>query len=142
MSILVTGGAGFIGSHFIELLLRNNRGPVVCLDNFNDYYDPRRKRKNIEGFSGDSRVTLVEADFCDEAVVERVFAEQKISAVVHLGAYAGVRISVERPLVYQRNNVGGTLVLLEVARKRPVERFLLVSSSTVYGQGADVPFCE
>jgi UDP-glucuronate 4-epimerase len=114
----------------------------VCHDNFNDYYDPRQKRRNIAGFAGDPRVTLVEADFCDEAAVERVFAEHKINAVVHLGAYAGVRVSVERPLTYQRHNVRGTLMLLEAVRRRPVERFLLASSSTVYGQGAEVPFCE
>ena len=142
MSILITGGAGFVGSHLIERLLRDSDQRIVCLDNFNDYYDPALKRANVAGFEHHPRVTLLEQSFCDQAATRRVFAEHKIDRVVHLGAYAGVRPSVARPLVYEENNVRGTLVLLEAAREFPVQRFLLISSSTVYGRGAGVPFQE
>lgn len=142
MAILVTGGAGFIGSHLIELLLRQSDAPIVCLDNFNDYYDPQLKRANVAAFGGRPRVTVVEADFCDAPAMAELFHEHGVDQVVHLGAYAGVRVSVERPLVYQQANVGGTLALLEAARAHSVQRFLLVSSSTVYGKGAGVPFRE
>ena len=142
MAILITGGAGFIGSHFIELMLRRAGEHLVCIDNFNDYYDPALKRANAAAFADHEQVTLVEGSFCDGDVVERIFSKHQIRQVVHLGAYAGVRPSVQRPLVYEENNVRGTLVLLEAARRHPVERFLLVSSSTVYGRGAAVPFHE
>jgi UDP-glucuronate 4-epimerase len=143
MSILVTGGAGFIGSHFIErLLARQPDARVICLDNFSDYYDPALKRANAALFSGDQRVKLVEQSFLDAAAMRRFFAEEGVRRVVHLGAIAGVRSSIARPLVYEETNVRGTLVLLEAARLHPVERFLLVSSSTVYGAGAVAPFQE
>jgi UDP-glucuronate 4-epimerase len=142
MSILVTGGAGFIGSHLIELLAKQTDQPLVCLDNFNDYYDPRLKRKNAETLRKLASVSIVEGDFCDVDFAHELFAAHKVEQVVHLGAYAGVRISVERPAIYQHTNVGGTLSLLEAARQHPVTRFLLVSSSTVYGTGAGVPFTE
>lgn len=141
-SILVTGGAGFIGSHFIERLLEERREKIVCLDNFNRFYDPAVKRANIAGFARDPRVILVEADFCEAAAMRRLFDEYDVAHVVHLGAYAGVRPSVAEPLIYQQTNVGGTLALLEAARQHPVERFLLISSSTVYGQSAPAPFVE
>lgn len=141
-SILVTGGAGFIGSHFVERLLEEGREKVVCLDNFNRFYDPAVKRANIAGFVRDPRVTLVEADFCEATAMRQLFEEYGVSHVVHLGAYAGVRPSVAEPLIYQQTNVGGTLALLEAARQHPVERFVITSSSTVYGQSAVVPFVE
>ena len=142
MSILVTGGAGFIGSHCIERLLAESRGPIICLDNFNDYYDPRRKHANLAAFRDDPRVTILRGDFCDTEAMVQLFAERQVKQVIHLGAYAGVRRSVETPELYERTNVGGTLALLEAARKHPVERFLLASSSTVYGDGASIPFRE
>ncbi len=142
MSILVTGGAGFIGSHMIERLLKETDAPIVCLDNFNDYYDPQLKRANVSAFAVEPRVTVVEQDFCDTDAMMSLFKAHAVRQVVHLGAHAGVRRSVETPEPYQRNNVGGTLSLLEAARANPVERFLLASSSTVYGRGAGVPFCE
>lgn len=141
-SILVTGGAGFIGSHLVERLLGEGRERIVCLDNFNRFYDPAVKRANIAAFVRDPRVTLVEADFCEAAAMRQLFEEYDVSHVVHLGASAGVRPSIADPLTYQQTNVGGTLALLEAARQHPVERFLLVSSSTVYGQSANVPFVE
>jgi len=142
MSILVTGGAGFIGSHLIERLLAAGREKIVCLDSFNDYYDPALKREHIALFAADPRVSVVEASFCDAPAMQRLFADQAVSQVVHLGAYAGVRRSVVEPLIYQHHNVSGTVALLEAARQHPVERFLLASSSTVYGRGAAIPFQE
>lgn len=143
MSVLVTGGAGFIGSHFIEwLLARKAAQRIVCLDNFNDYYDPELKRANVARFATDKRVVVFEASFCDASAMQRLFAAEKVRHVVHLGAYAGVRSSIAHPLVYEETNVRGTLVLLEAARAIGVERFLMISSSTVYGGGAQEPFRE
>ncbi len=142
MSILVTGGAGFIGSHLVERLLRECDAPVICLDNYNDYYDPALKRANVAGFRDHANVTIAENDFCDVQAMKQLLDEHDVTRVVHLGAYAGVRASVLNPVVYQQVNVGGTLSLLEAARGRDLARFLLVSSSTVYGCGAAVPFRE
>lgn len=142
MNILVTGGAGFIGSRFIERALERGVGRVVCLDNYNDYYDPAIKRDNVRAFAADPQVRMVEASFNDAPAMKRLFAEEQITHVVHLGAYAGVRYSVENPFPYAANNVDGTLALLEAARHHPVERFLYASSSTVYGRNAVAPFVE
>jgi UDP-glucuronate 4-epimerase len=143
MTVLVTGGAGFIGSHFIQRLLeRDARSRVVCLDDFNDYYDPSLKRSNVALFAADPRVDVVEASITDEAALKRLLSERAVRTIVHLGAYAGVRASVERPSVFVQNNVGGTLALLEAARVHRPDRFVFVSSSTVYGAGAAVPFQE
>ncbi len=142
MPLLLTGGAGFIGSHLTERLLQVTDEPLVCLDNFNDYYDPALKRANAQALQQHRQVTVVEGDFCDLAFNQRLLREHQIDHVVHLGAYAGVRYSVEQPQVYQQVNVGGTLALLEAVRQHPVKRFLLVSSSTVYGRGAGIPFTE
>jgi UDP-glucuronate 4-epimerase len=142
MSILVTGGAGFVGSHFIEYLCAHGARHIVCLDNFNDYYAPATKRRNVAGFAGDPRVEVVEQDFCDLEAMIALFAAHRFRCVVHLGAYAGVRYSIDHPVLYERNNVHGTVCLLEAARRHRVERFLLVSSSTVYGKDAPAPFVE
>ena len=142
MSILVTGGAGFIGSHMIERLLDDTDQRIVCLDNYNDYYAPSLKRANAAGFADNDRVLMVEGSFCDQAAMHSLFADSEIDEVIHLGAYAGVRPSIERPHLYQKTNVEGTLCLLEAARRHPVRRFLLASSSTVYGGGAQAPFQE
>jgi len=142
MSILVTGGAGFIGSHFIERLLQERDEPIICLDNFNDFYNPAIKRANVAGFASHPRVTLVEGDFCDAEAMRQLFEARRVSHVVHLGAYAGVRQSVVNPFIYEQTNVGGTLALLEAARQHPLDRFLLISSSTVYGHAAAAPFVE
>ncbi|HVC94598.1 MAG TPA: GDP-mannose 4,6-dehydratase [Pirellulales bacterium] len=142
MSILITGGAGFIGSHLIERLLREGDESIVCLDDFNGFYSPAVKRANIVPFADHPRVTVVEQSFCDAPAMRRLFDERSVSRVVHLGAYAGVRPSVANPTIYEQTNVGGTLSLLEAARAHPIERFLLISSSTVYGRAAAVPFVE
>jgi UDP-glucuronate 4-epimerase len=143
MAVLVTGGAGFIGSHLIErLLARPGDARIVCVDQFNDYYDPSLKRANVAGFAADPRVTIVERSFCDAPAMRELLAKHRVKHVVHLGAYAGVRASIANPFVYEESNVRGTLAMLEAARACPVERFLLISSSTVYGAGAAVPFQE
>jgi UDP-glucuronate 4-epimerase len=142
MKILVTGGAGFIGSHLIERLLAESQHDIVCLDNFNDYYDPRLKRENVAGFAKSPRVKVVEQSFCNPDGMLDLFKQHRPDQVIHLGAYAGVRPSVQNPFIYQENNVRGTLVLLEAARAYPVQRFIFSSSSTVYGRGAAVPFSE
>lgn len=143
MSVLVTGGAGFIGGHFIERLLADDpQARVVCLDNFNDFYDPAIKRANVAAFADDARVTVVEQSFCDTAAMVSLLAAHNVRRIVHLGGYAGVRASTAMPSAYEQANVGGTLALLEAARIHPVERFVLVSSSTVYGAGTPVPFRE
>ena len=116
MTILVTGGAGFVGSHFVEYLIGRSHARVVCLDNYNDYYDPQLKRANITGFRGHPRVTVIEGDFCDGPAMRRLLDEYAVEQIVHLGAYAGVRASVSNPIIYQQVNVGGTLALLEAAR--------------------------
>ncbi len=142
MSILVTGGAGFVGSHLVETLARGGADRVVALDNFNDYYDPRLKRANSAALSALSQVVVVEGDFRDASLVGRLLKQHDVRAICHLGASPGVPASLESPLETTENNVQGTLILLEAARTHPVERFVFASSSTVYGRGAAAPFVE
>src|SRR6266545_1534651 len=115
MRYLVTGGAGFIGSHLAEALLARG-DQVICVDNFNDYYSPARKRRNIAAALDHPGYTLIEADFRDLAVLEQVFATHRPGRVAHIGAMAGPRPSVERPLLYEEVNVRGTVNLLELSR--------------------------
>jgi UDP-glucuronate 4-epimerase len=140
MRVLVTGGAGFIGSHLAERLLKEGF-EVVCLDNFNDFYDPGLKRRNIEKAFWSNRYTLISGDILDEDLLDKVFSEP-FDAVAHLAAYAGVRPSIERPEIYERVNVRGTLNLLERCRHTNVPKFVFASSSSVYGGRKDVPFRE
>jgi UDP-glucuronate 4-epimerase len=136
--ILVTGGAGFIGSHTVERLLARGDQPVV-LDNFNDFYDPAIKRANVARFPS---VPVVVGDIRDRALVDALFAEQRFDGVIHLAAMAGVRPSVQDPLLYEDVNVRGTMVLLEAARRQPGVRFVFASSSSVYGARDRSPFRE
>ncbi len=138
MKILVTGGAGFIGSHVCEHLL--GRGDeLTVLDNFNDFYDPRLKRENARALSG---ARLVEGDIRDQSLVARVFRAGEFEAVVHLAAMAGVRPSLLDPLLYTDVNVRGTQILLRELERRPGVRFVFASSSSVYGANDRVPFRE
>jgi len=139
--ILVTGGAGFIGSHLCEILLEQGR-EVLVLDNFNDYYDPAIKRKNIAMALDHPSCSLQEGDIRDESVVGEVFKSFRPQAVIHLAAMAGVRPSIERPHLYNDVNIAGTTVLLEAARECSVENFVFGSSSSVYGSHDKVPFSE
>ena len=132
MRYLVTGGAGFIGSHLSDRLLARG-DEVICVDNFNDYYSPARKRRNITHALKQPGYTLVEADFRDMDAIEQVFATHRPNRVAHIGAMAGPRPSVERPLLYEEVNVRGTLNMLELARRHAVQGFVLASTSSVYG---------
>jgi len=141
MNILVTGGAGFIGSNLTERLLREGH-EIICLDNFDDFYDPQRKRKNLETALKDSRFRLYEGDLRDEAFLEKTFSAEKIENVAHLAARAGVRPSIRFPALYADVNIRGTLNLLESCRRHGVRRFVFASSSSVYGNNPKVPFSE
>jgi UDP-glucuronate 4-epimerase len=132
MRYLVTGGAGFIGSHLCDALLARG-DEVVCLDNFNDYYSPARKRQNIAKALEKPGFTLVEADFRDLPALEQVFARYSPSYVAHLGAMAGPRPSMERPLLYEDVNVRGTMNVLTLAGRSGVKGLVLASTSSVYG---------
>ena len=139
MRILVTGGAGFIGSHLVEKLLAAGN-EVVIVDDFNDFYDPQIKHANIAGFAKD--VTVCCIDLRDGAAVRGLFHREKVDAIVHLAARAGVRPSIQLPQLYYDTNIMGTLHLLEAARVTGVERFVFASSSSVYGASKTVPFSE
>ena len=136
MHVLVTGGAGFIGSHLCEALLARGDA-VTVVDNFNDFYDPAIKRTNLAAFSG----RLVEGDIRDGDLMARLFREERFEAVVHLAAMAGVRPSLADPLLYEDVNVRGTLILLEQLKQHGT-RMVFASSSSVYGGSEDVPFRE
>jgi UDP-glucuronate 4-epimerase len=139
MRILVTGGAGFIGSHLVEKLLATGH-EVSILDDFNDFYDPQIKRANVERVTGD--VAIHQIDLRDSAAVNLLFHREKFDAIAHLAARAGVRPSIQQPQLYFETNVSGTLHLLEAARLTGIERFIFASSSSVYGICKTVPFSE
>lgn len=138
MKVLVTGGAGFIGSQVCGALIARG-DEVVVLDNFNDFYDPAIKRTNAESL-GETRI--VEGDIRDVDLVAALFREHSFDAVIHLAAMAGVRPSLLDPLLYEDVNVRGTLVLLEQVRRNPAVKFVFASSSSVYGSNENVPFEE
>ena len=136
---LVTGAAGFIGSHLCERLL-NGGWQVVGLDNFDTFYAPDVKRRNIAGCLANKSFKLVEGDIRDSRIVNDACGNLDI--IVHLAARAGVRPSIEDPLLYQDVNVNGTCVMLEAARKHKISKFIFASSSSVYGNNPKVPFSE
>lgn len=139
--ILLTGGAGFIGSHTARRLLgRGDR--LTILDDFNDFYDPELKRRNVASLAGAGEFRLVEGDIRDAALVDRLFAEGRFDAVLHLAARAGVRPSLREPILYEDVNCIGTLRLLEAARRHGPRNFVFASSSSVYGVNEKVPFAE
>jgi UDP-glucuronate 4-epimerase len=145
-SVLVTGGAGFIGSHLVERLLREGRR-VVVVDNFSDFYDPAIKRRNVALVEGKPGYTLCEGDIRDTAFLDEVFAAHRIECVVHLAAMAGVRPSIEQPRLYNDVNVSGTLNVLECCRQHGARpsgppKLVFGSSSSVYGVNTKVPFSE
>lgn len=141
MTILITGGAGFVGSHLARALLR--RGDrVVALDNFNDYYDPAIKRANARDLAQQPGFTLIEGDIRDTAALETLFHEHGVRRVAHLAAMAGVRESMRQPALYLDVNLTGTFNLLEAARRHGVENFVFASTSSVYGETQTLPFVE
>lgn len=139
MRILVTGGAGFIGSHLVEKLLGEGH-EVAVLDDFNDFYDPQIKRRNLASVA--DKIVVHKVDLRDAARVRAVFAGANFDAVIHLAARAGVRPSLGNPQLYYDTNVNGTLHLLEAARAVGLKRFIFASSSSVYGLSQKVPFSE
>ena len=139
-TILVTGGAGFIGSHLCTSLLAKKH-TVICVDNFNDYYDPKYKKQNIKKAKKSNSFILKQTDITNLLQLEKVFTKQPIDIVVHLAARAGVRPSIENPIIYEETNVRGTYNVLSLSQKYDVKKLVFASSSSVYGQNA-VPFSE
>lgn len=141
MRFLVTGGAGFIGSHLCEKLVDENHF-VVCLDNFNSYYDPEIKRRNVKTLLSHPRFQLAEIDILQWRRLTSLFENESFDVIVHLAARAGVRPSIRSPKLYQKVNIQGTVNLLELAKKFDVQKFVMASSSSVYGNNKKVPFHE
>lgn len=141
-NIIITGGAGFIGSHLVDRLLSEGQWQVTVVDDFNDFYDPAIKRENANRAATNPNYRLVEADIRDQAALARVFERGAFQCVVHLAARAGVRPSLEQPQLYAETNFNGTLNLLELAREHGIRQFVFGSSSSVYGINAKVPFSE
>jgi UDP-glucuronate 4-epimerase len=141
MNILVTGSAGFIGSHLSERLIsQGNR--VVGLDNFDPFYDSAVKRNNLAGLLSSSQFKLIEGDIRNRTLADKVFQEGQFDVVVHLAAKAGVRPSIADPVGYVDTNINGLVVMLEAARAAGVKKFIFASSSSVYGNNEKVPFSE
>ncbi len=140
MKAVVTGAAGFIGSHLSERLV-NDGWTVVGVDNFDEFYDPRVKRRNIAGCLSNRNFQLIEGDIRDKSAMEKAIADDT-DVIVHLAAKAGVRPSIAEPGLYADVNINGTVVLLEIARERHIGRFIFASSSSVYGNNRKVPFAE
>ena len=140
MRVLITGAAGFIGSHLCERLLADGWA-VVGIDNFDDFYDPQIKRRNISECRKNKNFQLIEADIRDGDAMGKVIGED-VRIIVHLAALAGVRPSIAQPLLYADVNINGTMVLLELAKKHGIDKFIFGSSSSVYGNNTKVPFSE
>jgi UDP-glucuronate 4-epimerase len=142
-TILVTGGAGFIGSHLCERLLSDGV-KVICLDNFDSFYDPDIKIKNAEGMTKKFQdlFELVTGDIRNPDHLKGIFQKNRVDFVIHLAARAGVRPSIADPLLYQDVNIRGTIVLLEACKAYKIKNFIFASSSSVYGENQRVPFTE
>lgn len=140
MAVLVTGGAGFIGSNLVDRLLEENR-EVLCLDDFNNDYDPGIKRKNIEHNTGNKNFKLIEVDIRKRKELENAIKKYEINRVVHLAAKTNPRLSIKKPELYLHDNITGTTNLLELCRNLDIKNFIFGSSSSVYGD-AKPPFKE
>lgn len=140
LNILITGGAGFIGSSLIERLIKDHN--IVCIDNFNDSYNSNWKEDNVRKFLNKTNFRLHRKNITNYRSMERIFKDQKFDKIIHLAARAGVRPSIEDPLLYQKVNVEGTINLLELAKLYKVPHFIYASSSSVYGNQEKVPFSE
>jgi len=141
-TILVTGGAGFIGSHLVDRLLAEGGWRVTVVDDFNDFYSPEIKHSNIAEHVKSSDYRVVDADIRDTSTMIALFAEYKFDVIAHLAARAGVRPSLAEPKLYAETNINGTLNLLELAKEHNIKQFVFGSSSSVYGINAKVPFAE
>ncbi len=140
MKALITGVAGFIGSHLSERLLADG-WTVIGVDNFDDFYDPQIKRRNIESCLKNKNFQFVEADIRDSPAMDKTIADG-IEVIVHLAARVGVRPSIAQPALYADVNINGTMVLLEAAKKHKTAKFIFGSSSSVYGNNKKMPFSE
>ncbi|NOY87779.1 MAG: NAD-dependent epimerase/dehydratase family protein [FCB group bacterium] len=140
-NILVTGGAGFIGSSLVDKLLTEGK-EVTTFDNFNDFYNPAIKRRNIEKHHDFASFKLFEGDIRDRQAVDKCFGDNEFDEVIHLAAMAGVRPSIINPILYQEVNLIGTMNLLEACRQNGIKKFIFASSSSVYGNNKKVPFSE
>jgi UDP-glucuronate 4-epimerase len=141
LRVLVTGGAGFIGSSLCESLLGKNH-EVLCVDNFDDYYSPEAKHKNLKACLENDKFKLVEADILDDGAMDAVFSEFKPERVAHFAAFAGVRASLQDPVGFMNLNSNGTVKLLDLSVKHEVNGFLLASTSAVYGKPEKDIFLE
>jgi UDP-glucuronate 4-epimerase len=141
MKILVTGGAGFIGSAVTKKLLERGDS-VVCVDSFNDYYSPKVKEGNVAQFTENPNYKLYRGDITDYELLKNIFAMEKFDRVFHPAARAGVRPSIADPFIYANTNYVGTLNLLDLSKDFGIENFVLTSSSSVYGENKKVPFSE
>jgi UDP-glucuronate 4-epimerase len=139
MTVLVTGAAGFIGFHVARALLERGED-VVGIDNLNDYYDPRLKQDRLDALPATNRFRFIKADFAEHEALEASLAEVHLDRIIHLGAQAGVRYSIDNPRAYVSANLAGHLNLLELARQRNVRHFVYASSSSVYGGNKSLPF--
>jgi UDP-glucuronate 4-epimerase len=140
--ILITGGAGFIGSHLVDCLLAESDWHITVVDDFNDFYEPAIKHENVRLHQEQPNYSLKEVDIRNQAALEKIFSEDQFDCIVHLAARAGVRPSLLEPQLYAETNINGTLNLLELARKHGIKHFVFGSSSSVYGENAKVPFSE
>lgn len=141
-NVLVTGGAGFIGSHLVETLLRENNWNVTVVDDLNDFYSPEIKRANLAQLREGGDLRFFEADIRDQEKLRTIFDENQFDVIVHLAARAGVRPSLKEPQLYVETNINGTMNLLELARRYDVKQFVFGSSSSVYGENEKMPFAE
>ena len=141
MKILITGGAGFIGAHVAQKLIERG-DQVVLVDNFNDYYDPKLKEDRVKHLLRGKKFKLYRADIRDFSGLEKIFKKEKVDKVLHLAAMAGVRYSLEQPILYGEVNFMGTLNLMELAKRYKIKNFVYASSSSVYGVNKKVPFSE
>ena len=140
-NILITGAAGFIGSHLSERLLQEG-SRIICLDNLDTFYDPQIKRENLKPLLANNNFTMIEGDIRDLKLLTDIFEGNRIDIIVHIAARAGVRPSIKEPLLYYDVNVRGTTNLLEMAKNYHVKKFIFASSSSVYGENKKVPFSE
>ena len=141
MNILVTGGAGFIGSNLCEKLICAGE-KIICIDNFNDYYDPKIKEENLRNLEGRANFILYRMDILDREKLKEVFAKHRFDMVIHLAARAGVRPSISNASLYEAVNVQGTINILECCRKYGIGKLIFASSSSVYGGNKKIPFSE
>ena len=140
MKILITGAAGFIGSHLCEALINDH--DVIGIDNFCDFYDIKIKRNNLKNLAQFDNFQIIKADIRSKSEMEDVFSHHKFDLIIHLAAMAGVRPSIDDPVLYTEVNINGTVNLLEQCKKHNIDKFIFASSSSVYGNNKNVPFAE